>query len=117
MFTSKEKTLLELTYFKSILCATDVCELESKNGDRWLILKVQNYVPKHKLSNVKDFDYTYQLYHRHKEADGFHLQTEYINLLDVILEIIAHDDYRLKNKGKTYFDTVVSIYANPQATA
>lgn len=117
MFTSEEKSLLGLTYFTSIMCATDVCELESKNGDHWLILKVQNHIPKHKISNIKHFDYTYQLYHRHHDAEGFHLQTEHINLLDVILDIISHDDYRLRKKGKTYFDTVVSMYAHSQETA
>lgn len=111
MFTSKELILLKLDYFKTVMLASDVCELESKNGDHWIILKVQNHISKTKLHNVKHFNYTYQVYHRHQNVESFHRQLEYANLLDVILEIINHDDYRLKHKGKTFFDTVLEQYA------
>lgn len=111
MFTSKERSLLELSCFKTIMYASDVCEIQSQNDDHWIIIKVQNHIPKRKVQNVKHFNYTYQLYHRHGDADGFHEQTQFADLLDLVLEIINHDDYKLKRKGKTYFDKVVSMYA------
>ena len=110
MFTSKELSLLQLSYFKPIFCASDACELQSKNGDHWLILKVQNHIPRKKLQNTKHFDYTYLLFHRHEDSDGFHAQTEFADLLDLVLEIINHDDHKLKRRGKTFFDEVVEMY-------
>lgn len=110
MFTPEELSLLQLNYFKTIICSSDVCELQSKNGDYWMILKIQTLVPKRKLENIQHFDYTYQLYHRHKDAEGYHIQCAHIDLLSAVLDIIAHDDYRLGKKGKTYFDEVVEMY-------
>ena len=114
MFTSKELSIITHEYFKVKMCVSDVCELESQNGDHWLILKKQVTVPKKQLHNIKSFSYTYLVFHRHSGSDGFHLHTEMSSLLDCILEIINHDDYRLKRRRtgneKTYFDVVVSKF-------
>ena len=59
MFTSKELSIITLEYFKVKMCVSDVCELESQNGDHWLILKKQVTVPKKQLHNIKSFSYTY----------------------------------------------------------
>ena len=111
MFTSEELSILNLNYFNVKMCGSDVCELESQNGDHWLILKKQTMVPRGQVQHVTEFSYTFILFHRHSDAEGFHYQTEFLNVLDVILEIINHDDYRLKRRGKTYFDTVVAMYS------
>ncbi len=111
MFTEREKSLLQLNYFTPVFCASDVCEIQSKNGDHWIILKVQTHVPKRKMENIRHFDYTYRLYHRHADVEGFHEQSEHIDLLDLVLEVINHDDYRLHRRGKTFFDEVVKMYA------
>lgn len=110
MFNKEELTLINLQYFKTINVLSDVCEVVSQNGDHWIILKVQEHVPKNELCNKKHFDYMYNLYHRHEDAEGFHYQSEFVNLLDLILEIINHDDYRLKRRGRTYFDELVETY-------
>lgn len=115
MFSSKELSILTLDYFNVKMCCSDVCELESQNGDHWIILKQQTHIPKRQLQNVKHFNYIFMLYHRHNDGEGFHLHAEHINVLDAILDIINHDDYRLKRKGKTYFDTVVTMYSGAQA--
>ena len=89
MFTSKELSIITLEYFKVKMCVSDVCELESQNGDHWLILKKQVTVPKKQLHNIKSFSYTYLVFHR-------------------------HSDYRLKRRRtgneKTSFDVVVSKF-------
>ena len=110
MFTPKELTLINLEYFNLIFCASDICELESHNGDHWMIVKVQTFVPKYKVATKKHFNYYYQLYHRHNDADGFHLQAEHIDLLDAVLDIINHDDYRLRRRGSRHFDEVVEEF-------
>ena len=111
MFSSEEKSLITLDYFKLKMCVSDVCEIESQNGDHWIILKKQAHIPKRQLPNVKHFEYTFLLYHRHADAEGFHYQSEFTNILDLILDIINHDDFRLKRRGKTFFDTVLTMYS------
>ena len=56
MFTSKELSIITLEYFKVKMCVSDVCELESQNGDHWLILKKQVYlsIREEKLSAYYD---------------------------------------------------------------
>ena len=117
MFNSNELSILTLDYFNVKMCCSDVCELESQNGDHWIILKQQTHIPKRQLQNVKHFNYIFMLYHRHNDGEGFHLHAEHINVLDAILDIINHDDYRLKRKGKTYFDKVVSMFSGAQASS
>ena len=107
----KELSLLQLSYFKQITLGSDICELQSQNGDRWMLLKVQNHISRKKLQNVKHFDYSYLLFHRHEDSDGFHAQTEFADLLDLVLEIINHDDHKLKHRGKTFFDEVLEMYS------
>ncbi len=111
MFTSEEKSLLQLKYFQPVFCASDACELISKNGDHWLLLKIQDHIPKKQLHNKRYFTHHYELFHRHSDAEGFHLQNEFVNLLDLILEIIAHDDFRLHQKNGA-FEEVVSAYSD-----
>ncbi len=111
MFNANELTLLNLNYFNQVFCATDVCELISQNGDHWIILKVQYSVPKAQV-RYKHPDYIFSLYHRHANAKSFHLHAEYMTILDTVLDIIQHDDYRLKRKGRTFFDDVVDNYSH-----
>ena len=111
MFNSKDVSLIILDYFDVVMCASDVCEIVSQNGDHWMILKKQATVPRGQLKHTKHFDYTFLLYHRHSGSKGFHLHSEYTSVLDTVLDIINHDDYRLKRKGRTYFDEVVETYS------
>ena len=111
MFNSEELSLIQLDYFKVPMCASDVCELISQNNDHWLIFKKQVAVPRGQVNQTTRFQYTYIVFHRHADADGFHYQAEFVTLLDAVLDIINHDDYRLKRRGKTFFDEVVAMYS------
>ena len=52
------------------------------------------------------------VYHQlNSGAKGFHFHSELPGALDVVLEIINHDDYRLKRKERTYFDEVVDRFS------
>ncbi|MCR4617739.1 MAG: hypothetical protein K5669_06085 [Lachnospiraceae bacterium] len=107
MFTSKELSILTLDYFQLPMCSSDVCELVSQNGDHWMILKQQVTLPRTRLHNVRHFDYTFRLYHRHNADEGFHLQGDYVELLSAALEIICHDDYRLGRQSDEYIREVL----------
>ena len=111
MFKSDELSLLNLEYFNVVMCVSDVCELESQNGDHWIVLKRQATVPKSQLRKTRNFQYTFLIYHRHSGTKGFHFHSEMPGALDAVLEIINHDDYRLKRKGRTYFDEVVDRFS------
>lgn len=111
MFTSQELSILNISYFKQIMLASDVSELESQNGDHWLILKKQAPLPKRQRDKSKGLHYTYLIYHRHNDAEGFHFQSEMPDMLSVALELIQEDDYRLKRKGRTAFDEVLEEFS------
>ena len=102
MFTAEEVGLIKLRYFSHKKVLSDICELESKNGDYWMIIKKQEYVPKKMLKYTYEFKYTFELYHRHANAEGFHYHSEFDSLLKAILEIIDHDCYRLKSGNVTH---------------
>ena len=109
MFTAKEQELLSLKYFRLVMLVTDACELESETGDHWLIIKKQFKVPRAQIHRVKH-QYTFMIYHRHKGSEGFHSHLELDSALSVVLEILAHDDYRTGRTGRTAFDTVKEKY-------
>ncbi len=114
MFSEKELTLVNLDYFDLIMCASDVCEVVSKNHDHWLILKKQTHLSRKQLKKAEEtgsgFQYSFVVYHRHADADGFHYHSEWISLLDVVLEIINHDDYRLRDRNGA-FEQIAREYA------
>ncbi len=110
MFSSKELSVLSLDCFRMEMCRSDVCELVSQNDDHWIILKQQ--LPKTKRLNdqMRHFDFCVQMYHRHEDADGFHLHRTVTSVLDAALEIIAHDDFRLGRKDNSFFFEVVKMF-------
>ncbi len=111
MFSSEEMSMLTLSYFEVKMCASDVCELVSQNGDHWLILKQEMLKPAQPRENVRHYDYMYHLFHRHENADGFHLHRQVTSVLDAVLEIVQHDDYRLNRKRNPYFDQVLEMFS------
>lgn len=62
----------------------------------------------------------YQLLHAHKLSDGYHIHGQYRAMLDCVLDIVEHDEWKLgiwrhKNIGRrkqpyTYFDQLVDTY-------
>ncbi len=106
MFTIKD--FLSLTdYF--IYLSTDeksYFEVISKNtSHRWKIIKN---------------DKLYSLMHAHNTSDSYHLHGEFYSMLDCVLEIVDHDEWKLniwrhKHIGKwvqpqTYFDKLIKWY-------
>ncbi len=62
----------------------------------------------------------YQLLHAHKLSDGYHIHGQYRAMLDCVLDIVEHDEWKLgiwrhKNIGRrkqpyTYFDQLIDTY-------
>ena len=96
MFSPEELSVIKLKYFNVILCASDICEVESHNGDHWMILKVQKDDLGNEAVDSDQLSYFYKLYRRPKLNEGFHFQSEHFNVLNAVLDIIGHDD----NKGR-----------------
>ena len=97
MFTEDEVKLIRLKYFKQKHILSDICEIESRNGDHWIIMKRQRYVSKKQLKYTKAFSYVFEIYHRHANAEGFHYHSESESILKAIFQIIDHDYFRLKS--------------------
>lgn len=96
MFTTTEYELLTLPYFNQINPDPAMYEIQSKNtGHYWAIVPTGNY---------------YTLLHKYHEPDKYHYQTATISVLDAILEIVNHDDYKLHRKG-TLFEELIEKYA------
>ncbi len=51
----------------------------------------------------------YKLLHKYHKKDNYHNQTDCGSVLDAVLEIINHDDYKLKRKNG-YFEEIVARY-------
>jgi hypothetical protein len=110
MFTQND--LISMTdYFCIISTNTKFqYELMSKNTlHYWKILKVGDY---------------YNLYHKHCAKHSYHLHAQFAELLDCVLEIVNHDEWKLniwqykykeKHKQKqTTFDDLVGKYIKKQ---
>ena len=106
MFTAGD--MLALNYFDVVKAQDGDYELVSKNTKhRWKIMK------EGKL---------YTLFHSYTKEKPYHVQGYFEQLLDVVLDIVDHDDYMVrksikKNKKtklmprkKTMFDELVEAY-------
>lgn len=97
MFTSTEYEIMTLPYFNVINDSPDFFEIQSKNtGHFWAIMPLGNYV---------------RLYHKYKKSHKYHFQTDTMSVLDAVLEIVNHDDYKLHRKG-TFFEELVATYGH-----
>jgi len=100
MFTEKDKEMLANPYFKVVTKTSTMYEVQSKNtGHYWVIFPMVD----HKLRYVK-------LMHKYKKEHDYHEQTTTGTVLDAVLEIICHDDYKLKTKNPI-FDQFVEKYS------
>ena len=101
MFTPEETELLTLPYFNVISEDPAMYEIQSKNTKQyWAIIPA-------KASNGAA---CYKLMHTYDPAEPYHFQTYCPTILDVILDIINHDDYRLHRRSG-YFEEIVKKYA------
>lgn len=106
MFSKTDIEIMSLPYFDVIGANNEAFELRSKNtGHFWKIFPE---------------GVGYRLMHKYHLEDPYHYQIYMDSVLDLILEVINHDDYilhgsRLKRAYKTkegeYFNEVVRKYS------
>ncbi len=107
MFSEKDKSLINQEYFKVNVLSDAVAELESENGDWWILTEAQRWLSRRQRASQTVPQVFYRLMHRHANSEAFHEHGEYISVLDAVLEITNHDDYRLKRHGRTHFDEIL----------
>ena len=107
MFSQNEKAIICRDFFRIKTLGDAVVELQSENKDWWILMDVERYIPRKKMRKGVQHERYYQLLHRHSNAFGYHEHGEFSNVLDAVLEIINHDDYRLKRAGYTHFDELL----------
>ncbi len=107
MFTSEEIGIIERECFNINILGSSVAELQSQNKDWWMIMETEQYLSKKELSKGKPKECFYFLMHKHSDANGYHEHGTFSCVLDAVLEILNHDDYRLKHRGKTEFDRLL----------
>ena len=110
MFTDEDRMLMRQDYFTMSIEGDSVFEFISQNGDWWMVIQLERYMTKKELAAGKPKRRFYRLLHRHADADDYHEHGEYLSVLDAVLEVINHDDYRLHNKGRTHFDELLESY-------
>ena len=105
MFTQKDVEVMTLPYFNVIKAEKEKFEIQSKNtGHFWMIL------PEGK---------EYRLMHKYHQEDNYHTQMYMPSVVDLVLDIINHDDYKLhgsrlnrlySTKEGEYFKKVAEKY-------
>lgn len=100
-----------------LLSLTDYFDILSTDGETYFEIMSKNTTHYWK---VLQESWGFLLYHAHTLSDGYHLHGEFVLLLDCILEIVEHDEWKLniwryKNIGKrkqsnTYFDKLMDKY-------
>ncbi len=99
MFRSKDVDIMTIPYFEIIRENKSMYEIRSKcTGHYWAI------VPLTSRRGVY-----YQLLHKYHEEDNYHFQLDCPSVLDAVLEIINHDDYKIKEK-RPIFEEVLAEY-------
>ena len=97
MFTPTEYEIMTLPYFNVISDEPDFFEIQSKNtGHFWAIMPYGRYT---------------RLWHKYHKEDEYHHQIDTMCVLDAVLEIVCHDDYKLHRKG-TFFEELLEKYGH-----
>ena len=110
MFTQEERKIMNREFFTMHIMTDSLYEFQSQNGDWWIIMEVEVYQRKKELAKGAPKQHIYNLYHKHAfGSDGFHEHgtRQYASVLDCVLEVINHDDYRQKRKGRTHFEELL----------
>lgn len=101
MFRDEDKELMSMSYFNVIRAEESMFELQSLcTGHYWAVVPLE----------MKSRDIYYMLLHKYHEYDNYHYQTEFGTVLDVVLDIINHDDYKLHRKNPL-FEEIVESYS------
>ena len=109
MFTQEEKNIMNRDFFTMHIMKDSLYEFQSQNRDWWIIMEVEVHQRKRELAKGTPKQHVYALYHKHHGAKGYHEHGlhQYPSVLDCILEVINHDDYRQKRKGRTHFEELL----------
>ena len=101
MFTDKEIEIMSISYFTVIGRNESMYELRSgRSGQIWAILPIS-------LEGERVY---YKLLHKYMEKENYHFQTDCGSVLDAVLEIINHDDYKLHQRSGD-FEEVIAKFA------
>ena len=104
MFNPKELSVIN-NYFNVIFCTSASCELESGNGDHWIIIMIQDQNSEHQETDTTHSTYSYELYRRNTDKDCLQLQAEYASALDAAWSIIDQDKH--KHQDNDGFDNML----------
>lgn len=100
MFTDREIEIMSISYFNVVGRNESMYELESKrSGQIWAIIPIE----------LMGGEVYYKLLHRYSIAENYHFQTDCGSVLDTVLEIINHDDYKLHSRSG-YFEKVIEKF-------
>ena len=100
MFNDRDIELMNLSYFNVIRACESMYEIQSIcTGYYWAIVPLE----------MKSRETYYMLLHKYNEYDNYHYQIEFGTVLDVVLDIINHDDYKLHRRN-TLFEEVIEQY-------
>jgi hypothetical protein len=100
MFTMRDTEIMTLPYFTIIRGCGSMYEIQSRcTGHYWAIVPIA----------LKKQVY-YKLLHKYHEEDNYHHQTDCMTVLDAVLEIMCHDDYKLHRKSSN-FEELLAKYS------
>ena len=110
MFSQSDLSIINRDCFNIKTLGGAYVELQSQNGDWWILLETQESLSKRKRASGETGKTFYRIMHRHSNDNIYHDHAEYSNILDAVLEILDHDDFRLKRKKsqkRTPFDELL----------
>lgn len=97
MFTKKEIEMMSISYFTVIGRNESMYELRSRrSGQIWGILPIS-------LEGERVY---FKLLHKYKEEENYHFQTDCGSVMDAVLEIINHDDYKLHHRSRDFEEVI-----------
>lgn len=104
LYSAKDFLIIYNPYFTVINISENELILKSNNtGHFWKIYKTPAAY--------------FQIEHKHRESDKFHIHSACVSLYDCFLEITNHDDYQLRNRKPakfavhSFFDEIMEIYS------
>ncbi len=101
MFTFRDTEIMTLPYFNTISMSGSMYEIQSRcTGHFWAIIPIA----------MNRREVYYQLLHKYHEEDNYHIQTSCGTVLDAVLDIINHDDYKLHRRS-SYFEEVAARFS------
>ena len=101
MFTMSDIEIMTLPYFKVVRKSDAMFELQSRcTRHFWAVVPI---------ARNRNQTY-YKLLHKYKKSDNYHSQADFGTVLDAVLEIINHDDFKL-NRKNGYFEEVAARFS------